>query len=95
MAYDRGDSVRATATFTVASVNTDPTTIKLKIRNPAGLVTTYTYLVDVALVRSATGIYYLDFTLDSAGTWYTRWEGTGTCAAVDETTVTVQQGVFA
>ena len=94
MAYDRGDSVRFQSTFSVNSVNTDPTTVKLKTISPTGKVTTYTYLVDIEIIRSAAGVYYADITLDTAGVWGARWEGTGACAAADESSLTVAQGVF-
>ena len=95
MAYDRGDSVRSTVTFTVSAANTDPSTITFLYKKPSGLITSLVYPTDAAVVKSATGIYYCDVSLDSAGTWYTRWEGTGACVATDEATLTVDQGQFA
>lgn len=94
MAYDRGDSVRSQATFAVNSVATDPTTVKFKLLSPTGAVTTYTYLIDLQIIRSAAGVYYVDFNVDTPGKWATRWEGTGACAAADETSLQVEQGVF-
>jgi hypothetical protein len=94
MAYDKGDKIRSTATFTnTAGANTDPTTIKFKFTTPAGVTTTYTYGVDAQVVKSATGIYYAD-TEVTAGTWHCRWEGTGTVVAAVETSFLVQRSNF-
>lgn len=85
MAYDVGDKLRITATFTVASTNTDPTTITMQHKDPSGNTTSKTYAADpTEVVKSATGIYYYDLTFDEAGTWYVKWTGTGTVVAVDE-----------
>lgn len=81
--YDIGDLVRVTGTFTVGGTATDPTTITLKVMNPAGTTTTYTYALS-QVTKSATGIYYKDVSPDTRGVWMYEWTGTGTCQAVDE-----------
>ena len=50
--YDRGDLVRLTATFTVSGVATDPSGVVLYVRQPSGTLTTLTYGVDAAIVRT-------------------------------------------
>jgi hypothetical protein len=80
--YDKGDNVRVTATF--ASGGLDPTTVVAKVRNPSGTTTTYTYGLDNQLVKSATGVYYVDVNLNAAGTWWVRFESTGTGQAAQE-----------
>jgi hypothetical protein len=75
--YDVGDLVRLSVTFTVSSVDTDPTTVALKVKNPAGVVSTYTYAL-AQVAKDATGKYHKDISLNMSGHWRYRWEGTGT-----------------
>ena len=53
--YEKGETVRITGTFTVSDVATDPTTVTLKVQNPAGTETTYTYAAG-EITKSATGV---------------------------------------
>jgi len=89
--YTIGQQVQLTATFTnTAGAAADPTTITLKYRVPAtGVVTTKTYGVD-ALIRSSTGVYYFNLTLNVAGEWWYRWEGAGAIIATDEERILVE-----
>jgi len=87
--YDLNDGVRVGATFKVATVNTDPTTITLKVKDPDRTTTTYTYAL-AEITKSATGIYYKDITANRVGRWNYRWEGTGTVVATDEGTFIVE-----
>lgn len=84
--YDQGDLIRVTGTFkNDAGANADPTTVAFKVKNPAGTVTTYAYPVDGSLIKSATGIYYVDVDTSSAdGQWMYRWEATGSGQAATE-----------
>jgi len=91
--YDKGDSVRLGATFTVSDVNTDPTTVTLKVKNPAGVTSTYTYGA-AEITKSATGIYYKDITVTDDGMYYYRFEGTGTCVAASEHGFEVRKSEF-
>ena len=86
--YDINDGVRLLATFKVSSVNTDPTTNTLKVKDPDRTTTTYTYAL-AEVTKSATGIYYKDITANKVGRWDYRWEGTGTVIATDEGTFIV------
>ena len=89
--YLEGSTVRVQATFVVGGVNTDPTTVTLKVKSPAGVTTTYTY-AGATVTKSATGIYYKDLgptILDVPGKWYYRWIGTGAAAGVAETLLTI------
>ena len=93
--HDKGDLVRSTATFTnTAGTATDPTTVVCKVRTPAGVVTTYTYGTDAALVKSATGVYYVDVSLTAVGQWWVRWEGTGTVQQAEEDTFLADESRF-
>lgn len=94
-AYDVGDQVKLTATFTNASaVAADPTAVTVKTKTPAGVTTTYTYGVDNEVVKSATGIYYILLTLATAGLWYVRFAGTGAIVAAAETSIDVMESNF-
>jgi hypothetical protein len=91
--YDIGDVARVTMTFTVDDVNTDPTTITLKVKDPTGNKTTYTYAL-AEVTRSAAGIYYKDISIDEAGQWYYRWEGTGAVETAEENYFMVRESEF-
>ena len=96
--YDRGDVVRSTATFTnTAGTATDPTTITARLRLPdtnSADATAYVYGTDAEVVKSATGVYYMDVTCSRAGTYYVRWEGTGAVVQAEEDTWDVDPGHF-
>lgn len=91
--YDIGDQVRVTVTFSVGGINTDPTTITLKVKDPSHNVDTYTYALG-QLVKSATGIYYKDISIDEAGIWHYRFEGTGAVISADEDYFQVDYSAF-
>lgn len=77
--FNIGDRVRVTGTVEQADgTNIDPTVVKSWFRTPAGTITTYTYLTDAQLVKSAVGVYYMDVDLDTVGRWYYGFYSTGT-----------------
>ncbi len=83
--FDKGDLVRATGTFTdLAQAAQDPTTVKVSVRTPARVVTTYVYGVDAAVVKDATGVYHIDIDANQVGTWHVRWFAVGTGQAANE-----------
>lgn len=83
--YDLGDVIRETGTFTnAAGTATDPATVTFSFTDPAGTTTTYTYLTDAQLVKSATGVYYVDITASLEGIYRWRWLSTGSGAASTE-----------
>jgi hypothetical protein len=91
--YDKGDLVRVKATFTVNAVLTDPTTITLKVKDPEGTVTTYTY-AGGAVSKTSTGLYYKDVSVTNDGMWYYRFEGTGTVQSAGESSFRVRKSEF-
>jgi hypothetical protein len=94
--FDTGQKVRSSVTFRdIDGAIADPTGIVAKYESPAEAETTKTYGSDAEVVKSATGKYYIDVTLSSAGTWYLRWNGTGTVVAAVEDTVIANGTVFA
>lgn len=83
--YDIGEPVTLKATFKDDDeVVTDPTTIELKIQDPSGNVTTYTYALS-EITKVSTGIYTKVIpVLDESGSWSYRWASTGAVASVEE-----------
>lgn len=64
------DTLRVTFTFTdTAGAVTDPTTVTLSFRPPQGGWRDYVYGTDAAVVKSATGIYYVDVSCNRLGKW--------------------------
>lgn len=93
-AYDRGDLVRLTATFTdTAGVATDPTTVTCRVRSPAGTTTVDTYSPG-SITKDSTGVYHLDVNASESGQWWYRWEGTGAVQQADEGTFSVEASAF-
>lgn len=82
--YKLGQKVRCKVSFKVNGTLTDPTTVTAKIKAPSGNVSTYVYGTDAELVRESTGVYHVDVVTDEKRQWYFRFEGTGTCTAVEE-----------
>lgn len=82
--YKKGQKVRCSVEFKVDSVLTDPTTVTFKYKKPSGTITTLVYGTDAAVVKDATGKYHVDVTTDEKNEWNFRFEGTGTCTAVEE-----------
>lgn len=91
MAYDVGDRVRCTGTWTDSDdAATDPANVFATVQDPSGNQNDYTYGVDAELVKSATGIYYFDKTVDEAGLWRYRFYSTGSGIAAQENAFTVR-----
>jgi hypothetical protein len=87
--YDVGDGVRATVEFrNLAGALANPTSVVAKLKNPAGTVTT------LAWSHPSTGLYYVDFTFTAPGTWWLRFEGTGTVVAAQEFAMRVRPTRF-
>lgn len=87
--YNAGSAVRLTASFVDLTNNpADPGTITLKTKDPVGGITSYVF-GSSAMVKDSVGNYHMDIqipdvTLNVAGTWYYRWEGSGTITATFE-----------
>lgn len=93
--YDVGDEVRVTGTFTDADGNVqDPTALTFKFTDPSGNTVTYTYGTDAELVKSGTGVYYVDIDIDESGTWWFRFAATGAGRAADEAYFLVEESRF-
>jgi hypothetical protein len=92
--YDVGAVVRCSDDITVAGVLTDPTTLVVKYRSPAGTTTTKTYGTDAAVVKDSTGKYHIDITASTAGEWAVGWLATGTAAGALEYSFHVRKSRF-
>lgn len=91
--YDKNDTVRVRAIFSVNSVNTDPTTITLKVKDPSGTISTYTY-AGGSIIKEATGIYYKDLVPTDDGVWYCNFSGTGAVQSASERSFVVRKSEF-
>lgn len=73
-AYDIGDTVRLSGTFTSTSgAPVDPTTVTVWVKAP-----TSTVYVDSTPSHPSTGLYYVDYTPTSTGVYSWRIFSTGT-----------------
>lgn len=94
--YDVNDLVRFTATFVSTDGVTlaDPTTVTLYHKNALGTIATYVFLGGVgggSITRLGAGQYVKDITLDSVGSHFYRWAGTGGIQANEEFSALVDQ----
>jgi hypothetical protein len=89
-----GSTWRTKARFTDEDGDlTDPTTITLKVREPSGTETSYTF-AGATVTKEATGIFYRDVTINASGRWVARWIGTGTVADAVEYPIDVPPSQF-
>ena len=84
-----GQQVLVEAEFRLLGVPTDPTVVRLLIRNPDGGLTVLNFPAET-LVRNGTGRYEASVLADASGTWYFRWEGAGVVDAVVELSMAVR-----
>ena len=76
--YDLNDTPALTVTIKdSAAAVIDPTTLVFVATSPIGTATTYTYGTDTELVKSSTGVYYVDLLLNESGRWVFNWTATG------------------
>ena len=79
--YLIGNVVRLTANFSVAGTATDPSPAPVcTVKAPGGGTST------PSVTKSATGVYFADFTPTEAGLHTYRWAGEGTAKSAAETT---------
>jgi hypothetical protein len=76
-----------------ASLPVDPGAVLLKLKVPAGTVTTYTYGAGPEIVRDAAGAYHADLVLSAAGVWTYRWELGAPNAGAAEGVIRVNKSV--
>lgn len=93
VACDIGDLVELSVAFTKPDVNgvqqpTDPTTVTLQVKDPAGTVTT------PALVHDGPGAYHYNWLVTLAGVLVYRFAGTGAVVAAEEAKVFARDSAF-
>jgi hypothetical protein len=81
--YPEQSQIKLQATFLVAGVPTDPTTVLCEIKDPGGVITTMT-LAGGTVIRAALGVFYVLVTNTRAGVWTQRWEPGGALVAPAE-----------
>jgi hypothetical protein len=86
--YDIGDVWAPQATFKVGGTNTDPTTVTARVKEPDGTITTLGPVSGATggsgITRVSAGVYTVPLTLDTAGYWSVRIEGSGAAAGAAE-----------
>lgn len=65
----------------------DPTTMRVKVRNPRLEITTYVYGVDAEITKLGTGEYEVSILLDKPGEWLVRFEGNDSNETSEQTTL--------
>jgi len=92
--FDIGDRKKLTITLTDEDgAVADPTWLAFKMKEPDGTETTYGYLTDEELVKSATGIYYVDWPFAQAGRHVFRFTATGALVTAEQEEVYVRRGI--
>jgi hypothetical protein len=92
MSYLEGNVMRSTGRFyNTADALIDPQNVFFVYIKPSGELTTRQYGVHADVVRTSTGVYYCEFTLDSGGIWRYRWYSTGTGVANNESSFEVTE----
>ena len=93
--YYVGNLIRVSVAFTnTLGAAVDPAVVKCQVRTPAGVVTTYTYGTDAAVIRDSTGNYHLDVDASAEGLWRYRWYSTGSGQAAAEGAFDVPDSLF-
>ena len=91
--YDKGDSVRVTASFTTDGTLADPTDnandVTVTWRKPSGGTD-----ATPTATKSSTGVYYVDFTLEEIGIHSVRFQGTEGVIASEVVELEVGASVF-
>lgn len=91
--YDLNDLVRFSVNFVSTDGVTlaDPTHVTFHQRNPAGSVASFVNSAGAggSITRLGVGQFAKDVSLDSVGSWYYRWSGTGGVQANEEWSVLV------
>lgn len=96
--YDQGDTWTPQATFKVSGTVTDPTNVTVRIKKPDGTVTVLGPVSGATggsgITRVSQGIFKTDISLDDAGYWFARFEGTGAATAAEDHQAVVDPSEF-
>ena len=92
--YQPGNNVTLSVQFnTLAGVAVDPTAIALRVVDPNGIETDYTYAAS-QVTKIGVGSYSCMIPVLTSGYWNYRWEGTGAVYAAMESRFLVAQTAF-
>jgi hypothetical protein len=94
--YQSGNIVTISVLFTnnaAPPVPVDPTNVTLRVTDPNGVETDYTYAL-LLVNKVSVGNYNVQLEVLTQGYWNYRWEGTGAVVAANETRFLVSQSVF-
>jgi len=81
--YAIGTVVKITGTFTnSAGATVTPNTVRCKYKDPSGNLTSLTYGVDAALLKSDEDVYYVWISADEDGRWPYRFESEGAAGSL-------------
>jgi hypothetical protein len=78
----------------ITSAPLDPPVLRLKVKSPAGTITTTTYPGSTDIVRDAAGSYHANVALTEAGYWFWRWETDAPNIGADDGALNVERGRF-
>lgn len=81
--YDKGDLIRLTGNFFVATVATDPTVVSLVLRFGDGTITQYVFGAS-SIVKDSVGVYRFDYSATKVGDVYFAWVGTAPAQASEQ-----------
>lgn len=73
----------------------DPTTLRLKVKTPSGVITTYAWPGAPEIVRDSVGVFHAYVALTEPGTYAFRFESDGVLMGAGERTLQVQKSLFA
>jgi len=78
--YDKGQKIKCTGYFRNVDTGAyvDPATVTFRTKDPSGNLSAHVYLIDPNVTKTAVGKYRYDLLLDEVGTWWLRWDSTGT-----------------
>jgi hypothetical protein len=94
-AYNIGDIIRVSTEFKdPADVLVDPGEVRVKVRDPKRIITTYTYPTDTQIVKDAVGKYHFDLAALKTGTYCVRWEGRISNIGAEEIDIEVDDSCF-
>ena len=94
--YTLGQNVRCSVVIRNVTTQAlvDPTTVTFRAKSPNGTLTVHVFGVDPELIKDGVGQYHDDITLNVAGDWYYRWEGTGAHVGACENRMCVRGSEF-
>ena len=89
-----GAVARIDGTFkNYAGVLADPSALRLRVRSPSAVVTTYLFGTAAEVIKDAVGKYHANIVMTEAGNWTYRWEADAPNAGADEGRITVKKSI--